>query len=80
MKVLLVLSILLVPLIILATLAWWRIGDNWADNEHKRFKDKQQDPDAPGPRVISSFNTAPHSDTHDAPNAPPHEDRDQPGA
>jgi len=61
-KLLIVLSILLVPPIILATLLWWRIGDTWADNEHKRFKDKPRPTGPDAPRVIPSFNNAPPSD------------------
>jgi hypothetical protein len=30
-------------------LLWWRIADNWADEEHKRFKVRD---DGPEPTVI----------------------------
>jgi hypothetical protein len=26
------------------TLWWWKVGDQWADTEHKRFKPKQPEP------------------------------------
>jgi hypothetical protein len=29
---------------------WWRIADQWADEEHKRFKDKPDD--GPAPTVV----------------------------
>ena len=43
-----ILTLLLIP----ATLAWWRIADHWADNEHKRFKDSAPAP-RKRPRVIA---------------------------
>lgn len=47
---LLALSALLAVLLGIGTLAWWRVGDNWADSEHKKFKPKERT--GPGPRVI----------------------------
>ncbi|GJM19816.1 MAG: hypothetical protein DHS20C14_20290 [Phycisphaeraceae bacterium] len=38
--------VLIVALTVL-TLAWWRIGDQWADAEHKRFGPKAADRQAP---------------------------------
>ncbi|MFT5424133.1 MAG: hypothetical protein ACI89L_001926 [Phycisphaerales bacterium] len=70
MRLLLVLSILLVPLIIIGTLAWWRIGDQWADNEHKRFKDKSAHTGR-GPRVIAPFVAAPSTPEQPSPLAEP---------
>jgi hypothetical protein len=32
------------------TIAWWRIGDQWADSEHKKFHAKE--PKGPAPTVI----------------------------
>ncbi len=26
------------------TLWWWKVGDQWADAEHKRFKPKEPEP------------------------------------
>lgn len=49
------------------TLIWWRIADNWADEEHKRFKTKA--PTGPGPRVVRAADFA--SGTTSAPAAPP---------
>lgn len=34
------------------TLIWWRLGDAWADGEHKRFKPGPDQPPGPGPTVI----------------------------
>ena len=36
------------------TLVWWKVGDNWADAEHKRFKGKAPRSDGPAPTVIRS--------------------------
>jgi hypothetical protein len=30
-------------------LVWWRIADRWADDEHKRFRSKQE---GAGPTVV----------------------------
>jgi len=67
MKLLIVLSVLLVPLIIVGTLAWWRIGDHWADNEHKRFKEKPRPGGTEGPRVIAPFSPTDPPDNADHP-------------
>lgn len=29
---------------------WWKVADQWADEEHKRFKDKADD--GPAPTVV----------------------------
>lgn len=39
-------TVVLMAVIAGLTLAWWKIGDQWADAEHKRFAPKQ----AQGPR------------------------------
>jgi hypothetical protein len=31
------------------TLLWWRIADNWADSEHKRFPTRPESRREPGP-------------------------------
>ena len=54
MAVLLGLSALLAILLGIGTLAWWRVGDNWADAEHKKFQPKAKS--GPGPQVIKSTN------------------------
>lgn len=36
------------------TLLWWRIGDQWADEEHKRFHAGREDHDE-GARVVRGF-------------------------
>ncbi len=33
-----VLAIILAVLGAILTIAWWRVGDQWADEEHRRFK------------------------------------------
>jgi|GEM_PF-1851671 len=68
---LLALSALLAVLLGIGTLAWWRVGDNWADSEHKKFKPKERT--GPGPRVIG-----PIGDAHEEPSQPdPPEDTQQ---
>ena len=41
------------------TIAWWRIGDQWADSEHKKFHAKE--PTGPGPTIIRLDDDAPSS-------------------
>lgn len=40
------------------TIAWWRVGDQWADEEHKRFHAGWGDQPEPG-QVIKGFRTDP---------------------
>ncbi|RMH14236.1 MAG: hypothetical protein D6695_01850 [Planctomycetota bacterium] len=37
------------------TLVWWRIGDNWADEEHRRFREGLNDDAEAGATVIRGF-------------------------
>lgn len=43
------------------TLVWWKVGDQWADEEYKKFGHGGGGPSGPGPKVISNF------DAKDAP-------------
>ena len=45
-------AVLLIALAI-GTLAWWRIGDQWADAEHKRFASKPEPGAGEGPVVLT---------------------------
>ncbi|MCW5775226.1 MAG: hypothetical protein KIS87_02095 [Phycisphaeraceae bacterium] len=46
-----VIAVLGVPFILL----WWKIADQWADEEHKRFG-RTKPPEGPAPRVVHGFN------------------------
>lgn len=37
----------------IGTLIWWRVGDQWADAEHKKFGPRANSADAP--KVIQGF-------------------------
>jgi len=37
------------------TIVWWKIGDQWADDEYKKFGHGGGGPKGPAPRVISDF-------------------------
>ena len=37
------------------TLIWWRVGDQWADAEHKKFGSRQTRSRADAPKVIQGF-------------------------
>lgn len=62
-----ILAVLIAVLGVPFTLWWWKIGDRWADEEHKRFKPKAA---LPPDRVVVRKNA-----TIDGSNAaPPRED------
>ena len=37
------------------TLVWWKVGDQWADEEYKKFGHGGGGPSGPAPKVISNF-------------------------
>lgn len=39
------------------TLLWWRVGDQWADEEHKRFHAGREDHDR-GATVVRGFGSS----------------------
>ncbi len=39
------------------TLLWWRVGDQWADEEHKRFRTGPDDGVA-GAKVVRGFGSS----------------------
>lgn len=48
-----VVSVILAVSLGLGTLAWWWVGDQWADAERKRFSSGPK-VQGPGPKVIST--------------------------
>ncbi len=42
-------TLLVLVVLTVLTLAWWKIGDQWADGEHKRFGPKDVDRQHPTP-------------------------------
>ncbi len=61
------LGILIAVLTGVVTLIWWKVGDQWADEEYKKFGHGGGAPKGPGPTVIADFgsdkSTPPNSDT-----------------
>ncbi|MBX3322299.1 MAG: hypothetical protein KF757_04860 [Phycisphaeraceae bacterium] len=49
-----VLAIVLSVLGAILTIVWWRVGDQWADEEHRRFK-SNHGPDNTTHTVIPNF-------------------------
>lgn len=47
-----VFCVVLLVVLTLLTVAWWKIGDQWADAEHKRFGPKDADREQGAPRVV----------------------------
>jgi len=37
------------------TLIWWRVGDQWADAEHKKFGPRRDRTEGAAPTVIRGF-------------------------
>ncbi len=61
-----VIAVLGVPFILL----WWKIADQWADEEHKRFG-RTKPPEGPAPRVVRGFDAPPGATTAAPTTAPP---------
>lgn len=55
----LVLSVILALGAGFGTLIWWKVGDQWADAEHKKFGPRQDQPSDHAPRVIHGFDDDP---------------------
>ncbi len=41
------------------TLIWWKVGDQWADDEYKKFGHGGGGPQGPAPKVINDFDSQP---------------------
>ena len=52
-------SVILAIIAAVLTIVWWRVGDIWADEEHKRFRggDDEADPERTGPMIIRGFDS-----------------------
>lgn len=53
-KEILVISAALLVLSVVSILIWWKLADQWVDEEHKRFKTRGQSPDQQPKIVIRS--------------------------
>lgn len=51
-KEILVISAALLVLSVVSILIWWKLADQWVDEEHKRFKTPAQNPDQSAKIVI----------------------------
>ncbi|MFI4898382.1 MAG: hypothetical protein ACIARR_11210 [Phycisphaerales bacterium JB059] len=51
----LILSVILALGAGFGTLIWWKVGDQWADAEHKKFGPRSNQTRAEAPRVIHGF-------------------------
>lgn len=54
----------------IGTLIWWRVGDQWADAEHKKFGPRRGAGSPDEPTVISGFGAADVSPPDDDPDHP----------
>jgi hypothetical protein len=39
------------------TIVWWKVGDQWADDEYKKFGHGGGGPKGPAPTVINDFDS-----------------------
>ncbi len=53
---LVVLTIVIALITGVVTLIWWKVGDQWANEEYKKFGHGGGGPKGPPPTVISDFN------------------------
>ncbi len=51
------LGVVLAVLTGVVTLIWWKVGDQWADEEYKRFGHGGGAPRGPAPTVITDFDS-----------------------
>ncbi|MCA9275031.1 MAG: hypothetical protein KDA29_03300 [Phycisphaerales bacterium] len=53
---LVILTVVIAVLTAIITLIWWKVGDQWADDEYKKFGHGGGAPKGPPPEVIKDFN------------------------
>lgn len=51
-----VLTVIIAVLTAIITLVWWKVGDQWADEEYKKFGHGGGAPKGPPPQVVDDFN------------------------
>lgn len=44
---------------VVITLIWWKVGDQWANDEYKKFGHGGGGPKGPPPKVITDFDAKP---------------------
>lgn len=62
---LVILTVIIAMLTAVITLVWWKVGDQWADDEYKKFGHGGGAPKGPPPKVIKDF--GPVSGTESSP-------------
>jgi hypothetical protein len=50
-----ILTVVIAILTAIITLIWWKVGDQWADEEYKKFGHGGGAPKGPPPKVIKDF-------------------------
>lgn len=55
---LVVLTVVIAVLTAVITLVWWKVGDQWADDEYKKFGHGGGAPKGPPPTVIKGFESS----------------------
>lgn len=61
-----ILTVVIAVLTAIITLVWWKVGDQWADEEYKKFGHGGGAPKGPPPTVIEDFDSEPTTRPTDA--------------
>lgn len=64
MSGLVILTLVIAILTAIITLIWWKVGDQWADDEYKKFGHGGGGPKGPPPTVIRDFDGARQHSQH----------------
>lgn len=51
-----ILTVIVAILTAIITMIWWKVGDQWANDEYKKFGHGGGGPKGPPPTVIKDFN------------------------
>ena len=62
---LVILTVVIAVLTAIITLIWWKVGDQWADDEYKKFGHGGGAPKGPPPEVIRDFNAISGTESSD---------------
>ncbi len=58
---LVILAVVIAVITAVVTLVWWKVGDQWADDEYKKFAHGGGAPKGPSPTVVDDFEPDPMS-------------------
>ena len=59
-----ILTVIVALLTAVITMIWWKVGDQWADDEYKKFGHGGGAPKGPPPTVIKDFSASSGPGSH----------------